>query len=321
MRVSVVIPFYNRVELLRNSIGSVLAQTRPADEIVVVDDRSPEDTGWLPLEFPTVRILRLPRNMGPMRARYEGVAATTGTHVATLDMDDVWYPQKLEKQIAYAEKTGDSRAIYTHLQWVNEGETGSVRPQKLLQPGEPLGDYFYVRNESLQTNTFLVERTLYLHLAHIAEGYYAEDMELLLEAEARHCRIYIQEEVLSQWNCLPDPRRGSYAYDETHLRRLLRDQGMHLTPKAQAAFKGRALARCLAEQGRYGEAGKMLWEAVSCQALSPAMAAKLALLTLFPGAFRRAAGWYRRLSPSRQAAPTAEARSDASAPGTFSRKL
>jgi glycosyltransferase involved in cell wall biosynthesis len=100
MRVSVVIPTYNAGPLVVEAVESVLAQIRPADEVVVVDDGSTDDTAERLGRFgPPVRVVRK-ENGGVSTARNRGVAEATGDVVAFLDADDVWHPRKLELQLA-----------------------------------------------------------------------------------------------------------------------------------------------------------------------------------------------------------------------------
>jgi len=98
--VSVVIPVYNGVRHLGDALASVLAQTRPAQEVIVVDDGSTDGSAVLLRDrFPTVRCLRQD-NAGAGAARNRGVAAATGDFLAFLDADDLWEPDKLQRQLA-----------------------------------------------------------------------------------------------------------------------------------------------------------------------------------------------------------------------------
>jgi glycosyltransferase involved in cell wall biosynthesis len=102
MKFTVVIPTYQRLELVRQAVQSVLAQTFQDFEIVVVDDGSPE-----PIQLSTpderVRVIRHETNLGTAAARNTGIRAARGELVAFLDSDDVWLPEKLEKQAALLE--------------------------------------------------------------------------------------------------------------------------------------------------------------------------------------------------------------------------
>jgi glycosyltransferase involved in cell wall biosynthesis len=99
--VAVVITFYKDDRYFPEALASVLAQTRPADEIVVVDDASPPGT-CQSLEHldARVRVVRHALNQGAGAARQTGTEATTAEMIAYLDGDDTWMPQKLERQLA-----------------------------------------------------------------------------------------------------------------------------------------------------------------------------------------------------------------------------
>ena len=96
--ISVVIPCHNAAPFLRATIESILQQTRPATEVIVVDDGSTDDSAWIAASFgPPVRVIRQ-ENRGESAARNRGIEAATGDWVAFLDADDLWLPTKLERQ-------------------------------------------------------------------------------------------------------------------------------------------------------------------------------------------------------------------------------
>jgi glycosyltransferase involved in cell wall biosynthesis len=98
-RVSVVIPCKNMGAYVGDAIRSALSQTRPPDEIVVVDDGSTDDTREVARGFgPVVRLLDGP-GKGSAISRNIGMLAASGEYIAFLDADDLWYPQHLELQI------------------------------------------------------------------------------------------------------------------------------------------------------------------------------------------------------------------------------
>jgi glycosyltransferase involved in cell wall biosynthesis len=102
--ISVIIPTYNRAELLCDAIDSVLSQTCPVSEIIVVDDGSTDDTvGRLKTYGTTIKYLNQ-RNQGPGAARNHGIRESKGDFITILDSDDIWVPQKLEIQLRFAEQ-------------------------------------------------------------------------------------------------------------------------------------------------------------------------------------------------------------------------
>lgn len=94
-----IIPAYNAERSIGDAIESVLEQTHPLDEIVVIDDGSSDRTAQVAGRFPGVSVIRRP-NGGPGAARNSGINASNSEWIAFLDSDDVWHPQKTEIQIA-----------------------------------------------------------------------------------------------------------------------------------------------------------------------------------------------------------------------------
>ena len=107
IRVSVVIPAYNIEEYIGRAIKSVLAQTRPADEIIVVDDGSTDGTAAEIKKFDEqVRYIRQ-ENSGPGAARNTGIKAARYEWIAFLDGDDEWLSEHLRQQIELLERNRD----------------------------------------------------------------------------------------------------------------------------------------------------------------------------------------------------------------------
>lgn len=112
--VSVIIPTYNSVSTLSRAIESVLSQSRPADEIIVVNDGSTDDTeAMVARDFPRVQYHYQP-NAGLAATRNAGAALATGTMLALLDSDDEWVPTKLERQLQTLEQHPELCGVGCH---------------------------------------------------------------------------------------------------------------------------------------------------------------------------------------------------------------
>lgn len=100
-RVSVIIPTYNRAAVIGRTIDSVLAQTYPNIEVIVVDDGSTDDTRDVLSRYDERVRYVYQQNSGPSAARNRGVAQSTADYIAFLDSDDIILPTKVAKQVAY----------------------------------------------------------------------------------------------------------------------------------------------------------------------------------------------------------------------------
>lgn len=97
--VAVVIPYYCNKAHVIEAVESVLSQSRLPDEIIVVDDASPDGAEVLSSLDPRIVVIHHETNQGAGAARQTGVEATTSEWIAFLDADDVWLPTKLERQL------------------------------------------------------------------------------------------------------------------------------------------------------------------------------------------------------------------------------
>lgn len=134
--VSVVIPSYNRAYCIADSVGSVLDQTYNNLEVIVVDDGSSDNTEEVvtSIDDDRVRYVRQ-NNAGACVARNHGVDLAKGSIVAFHDSDDLWLPQKLERQL-HTLQTSGADFCYCRIQtFIEDPNTGS-RELVHVMPGE-----------------------------------------------------------------------------------------------------------------------------------------------------------------------------------------
>lgn len=113
--VSVIMPVYNTGEYLVHALESILHQTYPNVEFIIVDDAS-TDTSWKILKayaakYPSIRIFRNKTNRGISETVKKAISKAKGTYLARMDADDIALPQRLEKQVAYLEKHPETVAV------------------------------------------------------------------------------------------------------------------------------------------------------------------------------------------------------------------
>lgn len=112
-KVTVVITTYNRSNYLKFAIDSVLNQTYDNFELIIVDDGSTDDTKQVVESYKDERIIyHYQKNAGQNLARNKGMELAKGKYIAHLDSDDIWMPDKLEKQVKILERYPDIGLVY-----------------------------------------------------------------------------------------------------------------------------------------------------------------------------------------------------------------
>jgi glycosyltransferase involved in cell wall biosynthesis len=154
--VSVVIPTLGRASL-RRAVQSVLDQTQPVAEIIIVADT---DT---PVSLPSddrILLLRTGVGIGPARCRQLGIDEAGGSVIALLDDDDEWYATKLERQLgAVGAVAGTHWIASSRMLVVGPGSRRRTWPRRLIGPGESITEYLFRCTElrrggaTLQTST------------------------------------------------------------------------------------------------------------------------------------------------------------------------
>jgi glycosyltransferase involved in cell wall biosynthesis len=106
MKVSILLPIYNRADTLPRCLASIRAQTFDDWELIAVDDGSTDGSAELIAGDPRFRLLHHEVNRGAAAARNTALAAAKGEFIALIDSDDEWLPQKLERQLACLQERG-----------------------------------------------------------------------------------------------------------------------------------------------------------------------------------------------------------------------
>lgn len=206
--VTVIIPSYNRRAVLGRALDSVFAQSLPADQVILVDDGSNDDTDALAASYPDVCYIKQ-ANRGVSAARNAGIAAATGDWIAFLDSDDEWLPDKLQKQLAASKQNPQYSLIHSDEIWIRNG----VRVNQMDKHAKT-GGMIFERCLPLcviSPSAAMVRRSLLLELGGFNESLPAcEDYDLWLRICAHHPVLYIDEPLLNKYGGHEDQLSRQY---------------------------------------------------------------------------------------------------------------
>ena len=222
MRISVVIPSFNRAHTLVRALSSVQAQNSAADEIIVVDDGSEDDSAKLISQrFPRVRLIRQP-NKGVSAARNTGIFAAKHDWIALLDSDDEWLPDKLQTIRSCQRQHPHEVLFHSDEIWIRHGRR--VNPmQKHVKHGG------WIFNQCLplcviSPSAAVLQRKVFDQLGGFDESLPAcEDYDLWLRLCQRHPVFYIDRPLIRKYGGHQDQlSRRYWGMDRFRIRSLHR---------------------------------------------------------------------------------------------------
>ena len=199
MKVSVIIPTYNRRKLLVRAIDSVLKQTLRPLEVIVVDDHSDFDVKQYLNHFYKNNIIKViinPKNFGAAKSRNIGVGRANSEYVAFLDSDDYWNPVKLEKQMEIAKAHPDAGLIYCDQWIVDKTKTIHESHKKLID--RDIWNYLLQGWTAPNTSTLLFKKDVFQKLGGFdSELTSCQDHDLWMRLALRDIKVKHSPERLS----------------------------------------------------------------------------------------------------------------------------
>lgn len=194
LAISAVIPVRNRAAIIGRAVHSALGQTRPPEEVIVVDDGStdgtPDAVAAIAAAHPRVRLVALPQRLGAPRARNRGVAEATGALIAFLDSDDTWRPAKIARQLALLEANPAAAAAFTGIRYHYRNR----RPHEDIPPPRITPEQLFAANILGTCSSALVRRAAF----DLAGGFEPEltscqDWDLWLRLSDHGALLAVQE--------------------------------------------------------------------------------------------------------------------------------
>ena len=159
--ISIIVPVYNVEKYIRETMDCVLAQTYGNWELLLVDDCGTDGTVGVIKDYleekrdERIRLIHQPSNMGAARARNRGLQEARGRYIAYLDADDLWVPEKLEKELRFMEEKNAAFA-FTGYEFADAEGVGTG---KVVQVPETLNYNQALSNTTIFTTTVMFDTT------------------------------------------------------------------------------------------------------------------------------------------------------------------
>lgn len=197
LKVSVITPVYNTEEFLRETIESVLNQTYENFEYILIDDCSLDNSAEIIKEYQQsdsrINYIKLNENLGAAVARNTGLENAEGRYIAFIDSDDVWHPEKLEKQLMFMQKYGRAFTYTKYERISEEGEFEGAPnfPEKLNYTG-------LLKNTAIACSTVVIDRKIIedFRMPLVRKG---QDTATWLQILKNHDYAYLVDDVLNQY--------------------------------------------------------------------------------------------------------------------------
>ena len=247
--VSVVIPTYNRADLVAAAINSVLGQTYSNIEVIVVDDGSTDKTEEVLADFGSTISVIKQANAGPAIARNRGIAAARGEIIAFLDSDDLWLPTKLARQVQSLDMAGpdaicslcNCTVLYTDGSKSTTFAIADLHPQFStgiwINPVEVLLNRFVLFNQAV-----IIRRAALEKVGYFAESLrFGEDYDLPFRLALEGPWTIIRDELVIYHVASPNSWANTAMREEVRLREDL----VHIRSQMVQSIRGRPALRRL----------------------------------------------------------------------------
>lgn len=203
-KVSVIIPTYNRLPMLKEAVDSVLAQDYEDMELIVVDDGSTDGTGEAMKGYGgRVRLVQFLSNKGVSAARNKGILNARGKYIAFLDSDDLWVKGKIKIQTTFLDENPHYPICYTDEIWIRKGRR--VNP---MQKHSKYSGWIFEKCLPLciiSPSSAMMRRSLFSKVGLFDEAFpVCEDYDFWLRVSSRFPIFFINRKLIIKRGGHPD---------------------------------------------------------------------------------------------------------------------
>ncbi len=284
---SVVIPLFNRADVITETVKSVLSQSVKDFEIVIVDDGSKDNPKHIidRIEDSRIRYI-LQENKGGSAARNTGIDHATGKYIAFLDSDDLWLPFHLEQALPILE-TMENTCAYSQVIVERGGGVSFIKPPRTLRENEPVSEYLLCDRGFFQTSSLIIPAELARKVRFDETINYGQDTDFSIRIAFTGGKFCQMPHPSVIWKDHTQAGRISNRIDPEIRIKWLNKISPMITPKAYLGCAGWSVARGYARSGKWARALGLLARAILSGCYRPKMAVVVFLQVLLPmGAYR-----------------------------------
>lgn len=293
---SVVIPVYNRGNIVGSAVQSVLDQTFADFEIILVDDGSTDNSVSVAraIKDERLRVLCQP-NAGGSAARNRGIDEATGKYIAFLDSDDNFLPRHLESMKAVVEM-GANIVAYSPIIVDRGGGNTFVKPPRAIRSNESMADYVMRDRGFVQTSGLVVPAELAKRVRYRLGLPFGQDTDFAIRLDLAGAEFKMAPAPTVVWNDVYDPNRVSSARKGDRVIGWLEDMKPVISKRAYIGYRGWHVAKGLAPKDPV-RAALYYIHALVMGCYRPKLAAAILLQIILPTAvYRKIADRYVNLS-------------------------
>lgn len=263
-KISVIIPVYNRAAMVKEAVESVIGQTRPADEILVIDDGSTDDSAEGVMGMERVVVIHQP-NRGISAARNTGLNRAQGNLIAFLDSDDLWHRDKLLLQERFLDNHPELPLCHTQEIWILNNKRIN---QKKYHKKE--GGRIFIRSLErclISPSSAMIRQGLFSEIGVFDESMtVCEDYDLWLRITAKYEVGFLETPLITKRGGHPDQLSKKYPVMDRFrinaIEKVIHTEG--LDPKYKEAaiemflYKANIIYNGLNKRGKTGASNDLL---------------------------------------------------------------
>ena len=227
MKISCIIPSYNRYELLKKAIHSVLNSSFPPNEIIIIDDGSCDNTKNIQNDYKSIRYFYI-ENTGVSKARNLGIQKAKYEWICFLDSDDIWQKDKLQNQINFHKQNKTILISQCNEIWIRNSNQVII-PQRYKKYQ---GDIFKqaIKNTIVSMSSLMLHKSIFHDIGYFDENLIVcEDYDLSLRIARKYQFGLIQSEDIIKYGGNKDQLSLKYfAMDKYRIIALMKHLDKHI---------------------------------------------------------------------------------------------